>query len=282
MLHAARDMKGFALLSSDGDAGTVKDFYFDDDKWTIRYLVVNTGGWLSGRLVLISPMSIIGADWTDETIKVDLTRQQIENSPDLDADKPVSRQHETEFFDYYGYPYYWAGPYLWGTSALPATAGGAMMTPATPAMAGAPRAEAAREEQTDEHLRSYAEVVGYDIQASNDSVGHVDDFLIDDRDWSIQMMVVDTRNWLPGKDVLISPRRIAKVDWLAKAVVVNATREEVEKSQEYNPALLKEESTLQELYRHSNDRTANQAGMERVGTEKIGTEKTVKVRKFRE
>lgn len=270
MLHSAKDMKGFKVLSSDGEAGTVKDFYFDNDNWAIRYFVVDTGGWLSGRLVLLSPLSVAGVDWPAEALQVNVSKKQIEDGPGIDTEKPVSRQHETEFFDYYGYPYYWAGPYLWGTSALPATAGGAMMTPATPAMEGAPRAEAARDEQTDESLRSYAEVKGYDIEATDDSVGHVEDFLIDDRDWSIKLMVVDTRDWLPGKDVLISPRRIKSISWLDKVVNVNATRQEVENSQEFDSSLLKDESRIEELYRHPSRTNAGQSG----------TVHTVKTRTF--
>lgn len=261
MLHRAKDITGFTLRSSDGDAGTIKDLYFDDDKWTIRYFVVDTGGWLSGRLVLISPHAITGADWAGKAFDINLTKQQIENSPGIDTAMPVSRQHETAISDYYGYPYYWGGPYLWGLSAYPAmTAGGAVQDPGTagamPATAAADAATAAEQEESGPQLRTYAEVVGYDIQALDDTVGHVEDFLIDDRDWSIQLMVIDTRNWLPGKDVLMSPKRIVKVSWLDKKVTVKATRDEVEGSPEYDSDMLTTESGVRELYRQTGDRTS--------------------------
>lgn len=260
MLRSAKEITGFKLRSSDGEAGTIKDLYFDDDKWTIRYFVVDTGGWLSGRLVLISPHAITGADWAGEALEVNLTKQQIENSPGIDTAKPVSRQHETAISDYYGYPYHWSGPHLWGVSAYPAmTAGGAVGDPGTPGSmpaTAATDAALAEREQSDPQLRTYAEVVGYDIQALDDTVGHVEDFLIDDRDWSIQLMVIDTRNWLPGKDVLISPKRIVDVSWLDKTVTVKATRDEVEGSPEYDPAMLTSEVGLRELYRQTGDRTS--------------------------
>lgn len=265
MLHRAKDLTGFKLRSTDGEAGTIKDLYFDDDKWTIRYFVVDTGGWLSGRLVLISPHAVTGADWAGEALLVNLTQQQIENSPGIDTAKPVSRQHETAIADYYGHPYHWTGPYLWGVSAYPAmTAGSGVQDPGTPgampATAATDAAVAAEQEESGPQLRTYAEVVGYDIQAMDDTVGHVEDFLVDDRDWSIQLIVIDTRNWLPGKDVLISPKRIVKVGWLDKNVTVKATRDEVEGSPEYDAEMLTTESGVRELYRQTGDRTTVTGG----------------------
>src|SRR5438105_5096052 len=107
MLISVKDLAGFHLAATDGSIGEVQDCYFDDVHWTVRYLVVDTGGWLSGRKVLISPMAIRGIDIDGEHVIVDLTREQVERSPDIDTHRPVSRQHEIALLQYYGYPSYW-------------------------------------------------------------------------------------------------------------------------------------------------------------------------------
>ena len=120
MLTNARNLKGFAIRATDGEIGTVDQFYFDDETWAIRYLMVETGGWLGGRRVLISPISVVRADWQAKRLDVSLTKKQVENSPDIDTHKPVSRQHEAAYLGYYGYPNYWGGPYMWGPAFYPA------------------------------------------------------------------------------------------------------------------------------------------------------------------
>lgn len=234
MLNNVKNLRGFTVAASDGDAGNIQDVYFDDEKWIIRHLVVETGGWFSGRKVLISPFSVLGVDWPDERMRLNLTKEQIRNGPDIDIDKPVSRQHEAAVHDHYGYPYYWAGPYVWGYSAYPTLLAERAAEYAHEDAVG----ENIRKEreQGDPHLRSGREVVGYEIQATDDTVGHVEDFLFDDRDWSIRLMIVETRNWWPGRDVLISPKRIDRISWENRQIIVNITREEVEGSQEYDPA----------------------------------------------
>src|SRR5215470_11511365 len=107
MLHNIGDLKGYSISATDGEIGQVEDFYFDDEKWVIRYLVVDTGKWLPGRKVLISLIALGSADRDGQKITVTLNKRQIENSPSIDVDKPVSRQYETSYYDYYGYPYYW-------------------------------------------------------------------------------------------------------------------------------------------------------------------------------
>jgi uncharacterized protein YrrD len=248
MLHSAKDLKGFSILGTDGDVGRVADVYFDDERWVVRYIVVDTGGWLGGRKVLLSPMSFRHADWTKGTLMVNLTREQIENSPDIDTHQPVSRQQESELFRHYGFPYYWAGPYAWGLAAYPGLTEGQMLE-------AAERAEAREqtEQSQDRHLRSSAEVTGYGIHAVDDTLGHVEDLLFDEEDWSIQLIVVDPRNWWPGKHVLVSPQRIREVRWEDKSVAVSLSREEIENSPEYdpeNPPL----SRPHDLYRHRSTR----------------------------
>jgi len=165
----------------------VKDFYFDDRHWAVRYLVADTGNWLAGKQVLISPYALVAVVKDEEHISVDLTKKQIEKSPSLDTDKPVSRQFEEDYYGYYGWPSYWGGPDRWGSY---------------------PYIEREREKwkevrqgqkMWDPHLRSTRHVSGYHIQALDGEVGHVEDFIIDDETWSIRYLIVGTRNWWPGK-----------------------------------------------------------------------------------
>lgn len=244
MLRAFNDLKSLNLGARDGEIGTIKDAYFDDRHWTLRYLVVTTGGWMSGRSVLILPQALRAVSWDKQRLDVDLTREQISNAPGIEFDKPVSRQHETAYFDYHGYPYYWAGPAWSGLGTL----GGANIAAA--AIAERERRESRSEkEQGDPHLRSADEVYRYAINAADGEIGAVKDFLFDESTWALRYFVVDTRKWLPGRKVLISTDWIEQVNWSSETVDVAMSREEVRASPEYDPSELspdKEES----LYRH--------------------------------
>lgn len=221
MLRKAKELNGYKLSARDGEIGNVKDFYFDDQSWTIRYLVAETGGWLSSRQVLISPYALHAADDTAGAVPVELTKEQIENSPDLASDKPVSRQYEIQYYSYYGWPMYWNGPYAWGSTDYPTRGGGRWTQP--------PRGQDAG----DPHLRSTGDVAGHHIGAEDGEIGHVEDFLIDDETWTIRYLVVDTRNWWPGKQVLISPQWIERVSWRDEKVFINLPRETIKRAPEY-------------------------------------------------
>lgn len=243
MLRTIKELSGLAVGARDGELGKVKDAYFDDQRWVVRHVVVDTGGWLADRKVLISPRSIHGVDWDRETIDVELTQQQVKDSPSIDTDRPVSRQHEIDYYRYFGYPNYWEGANLWGITMLPYPWVGASPDPMVAASQPADSA-VAREVQgrTDEeldradvHLRSCDEVMGYDILATDGSIGEVDDFVFDDRNWAIRHLVADTRKWLPGKHVLLSPEEIDHVSWEQREVYVKLTREGVRNAPEYAP-----------------------------------------------
>src|ERR1039457_4137580 len=198
MLTNATHLKGLVIRATDGELGTVDQLYFDDETWAIRYLAVETGGWLGGRPVLISPFSVVHADLLDKRLDVALTKKQVENSPDINTHLPISRQHEAAYLGYYGYPYYWGGPYMWGPAFYPV----GLVSPVT-ASAEA-MAEKIGRETTDSHLRSTEAVAGYSIEASDGEIGHVDGFVVDDEAWAIRYIEVATRNWWPGKKVLVS------------------------------------------------------------------------------
>jgi hypothetical protein len=227
MLRNTAHLKGFAIRATDGELGTVDQLYFDDKTWAIRYLVVEAGGWLGGRQVLISPISVAHADWQAERLDVALTKEQVEHSPNIDTHQPVSRQHEAEYYGYYGYPYYWEGPYLWGPAFYPAGL-------AIPAFASREAlAEKIGRELTDSHLRSTEAVTGYNIEAADGEIGHVDGFIVDDEAWAIRYMEVATRNWWPGKKVLVSPAWIERVSWADSNVYVGLSREAIQNAPEY-------------------------------------------------
>jgi uncharacterized protein YrrD len=231
MLHSVKALAGFTIAATDGDLGRVKEVYFDDAHWTIRYFVVDTGGWPGDYHVLLSSRAVSAADWSLRAVRVNLTRRQVRNCPGTDTDKPVSRQYEEEFNTYYGYPYYWAGAHR-GPVVYP---GMVASKPQDEAEALAARLQLLRRRQrADPHLRSSKEVIGYHLHAADREIGHAEDFLFDERDWSIQYMVVATRNWLPGKRVLISPDEIERVSWEDKLVFVNRTRDELKDRPEYD------------------------------------------------
>jgi hypothetical protein len=250
-LRSMNELRGYAIHAIDSEIGAVDQFLFDDEQWTIRYLVVTTGGWLTGRLVLISPIALGTVDWKARTLDIALTSEQIEHSPDITTDQPVSRQKEEEYFRYYGYPPYWVGPGLWGPGLYPGqlasvTAGG----PTVNELATERQFERDAAEPGDPHLRSTQEVTGYAIQARDGAIGHVEDFLLDDDTWAIRYMVVDTRNWWPGKQVLVAPQWITEVSWTQSAVTVDLSRDSIKRSPEYDPATMINRDYETRLYRH--------------------------------
>ena len=217
-------LKGLVIHATDGELGTVDQFYFDDETWAIRYLVVETGGWLGGRQVLISPFSILHTDWPAKRLDVALTKKQVENSPDINTHQPVSRQHEAEYNRYYGYPYYWGGPDMWGPAYFPSGLG----VPTRSTMAGS-----IRDESPDSHLRSTEGISGYHVEATDGEIGHVDGFVIDDEAWAIRYVEVALRNWLPGNKVLVSPGWIERVSWADSKIFTGLSKEAIKSCPEY-------------------------------------------------
>jgi sporulation protein YlmC with PRC-barrel domain len=203
MLWSVKQLYGCSILATGGQIGKVDDFYFDDDDWRIRYLVVDIGKWLSGQQVLVSPAALGQPNWAADILPVTLTQEQVKNSPDIDQDRPVSRQPKID---------YWPG------LEIPA------------------RLEVADQDEAhkpDPHLRSTKKVVGYHIQARDGEIGHVEDFIVDDETWIIRYLVVNTRNLLPGKRVLLAPRWVDRVSWLGSNVFVDLPRASIKDKPEY-------------------------------------------------
>jgi hypothetical protein len=225
MLRSIKQLYGDKLGASDGEIGHVKDFYFDDQNWAVRYVVADTGSWLSGRQVLISPHSLGRLEQAGKVLRVNLTRKQIEDSPSIESHKPVSRQYEEEYYRYYGWPFYWQGDALWGMSGFPILELPAKPLPSEPATASGPQPERA-----DAHLRSTKAVNGYHLQASDGMIGHVCDFMMDDQSWAIGQLVIKTGHRFSGKEVQIPTRKVDRISYPDSTVFVNLTGEAVEQS----------------------------------------------------
>lgn len=215
MIRSLNDLLDYAINATDGVIGSVSDVYLDDAGWTVRYLVVDTGTWLPGRKVLL-PASVLEAPETDSRqFPVRLTRKQVEDSPDVATERPVSRQEEETLAGYFGVEPYWLSGSLIGPAELPP-------------MPAEPPADAGR--RGDPHLRSGREITRYAIAATDGDIGTVSDLLIDDADWRVRYLLVDTGNWLPGRKVVFAPGWVESIDWVTGAVRVDLTRDQVRNS----------------------------------------------------
>jgi len=227
MLRSIKQLYGDKLSAADGEIGRVKDFYFDDEQWAVRYVVVDTGPWLTGRLVLISPHAFGNFYQNGDSLLVELTRKQIENSPPIESHKPVSRQYEEEYYRYYGWPSYWDGMELWGGAGFP-------VVPPPPSLPTASDGQDGSSHGDDSHLRSARSVAGYHIHTRDGSIGHVTDFMIDDKSWAVRHLIVETGHWYYGKEIVISPADIQQINYDESTVFVNVTRAAIHDSPEYH------------------------------------------------
>lgn len=240
MLHGMKEIEEYAIRATDGTIGYVRDCYFDDEAWVIRYLVVEAGTWLRGREVLISPIAIADPDWEEKVLHVLITKDQVRNSPGIDSRRPVSRQHEIQWLGYYRYPHYWRGNGARGNGATPPMHSpkfGSFTSMSEPAGPSATHefaaAEAARHANDDVHLRSGKEVLAYQIHATDGPIGHVSGLLVDDETWSIRYIVVNTSQWWVGHHVLLSPEWIDDIAWSDARLSVNLTRAQLQGAPPY-------------------------------------------------
>ena len=229
MLQSIKQLCGHKLGASDGDIGQVQDFYFNDHSWAVRYVVADTGNWLPGRQVLISPHAFGSIHPAGKTLLVKLTRKQIEASPAIETHKSVSRQYEEDYHRYYGWPYYWEGDGLWGgMRGFPV-----LGLPPKFASDEPPAATGSKSERADAHLRSTQAVSGYHLRATDGIVGHVCDFMMDDKSWAINQLVIKVGHRFTGKEVQIPMSQIDRISYEDSTVFVKLTKEAVEKSPEH-------------------------------------------------
>jgi hypothetical protein len=224
VLHLAGKIRGAPVIATDGEIGSVEDFFFEEDRWTVRYLFVDTGRWLSGKRVVISPMSVAGA-WSRAGVQVSLTRDQVWHSPQIE-DHALTRASEADVLKYYGYPIYWGAAGVWGAFENPAAL---VAQPTAP-----PRQPDGPVIDLDaHHLRSTRRSTGYHLHASDGEIGHVDDFLIGEESWRIRYLLVDTSNWIGGRSVVVLTEAVTRIDRDRGTLHVAATRDEVRSSQPF-------------------------------------------------
>ena len=223
MLQNIKQLYGNKLAADDGDIGHVKDFYFDDESWVVRYLVADTGSWLTGRLVLLTPHAFGKLDQNEKTLHVKLHKKKIQDSPSIELHKPVSRQYETDYYAYYGWPTYWDGNAMWGIGGYPV-----VLPPSKKEM----ESQKKYHHRDDKHLRSMQEVIGYNIQSVDGEIGHVSNFLVDDKSWAIHELVIETGHWYSGKEILIPTSKVKRISYEEAKVFVSLTKADIQQTAE--------------------------------------------------
>lgn len=219
LLRSLKHLQGYSVRATDRKVGTIHDTRFDDESWVVQYFVVDTGNWLPGRKVLISPAAVGHPEWSDGVVPVQLTGKAIEDAPTADLDRPISAEYRQTLGVHHGWPVLWSG-----------TMPGLTLDPAAPP----PKIDVERLERS--HLRSTREVAGYRIEATDGEIGHVEDFIAEEGSWAIRYLVVDTKNWLPGRKVLVAPAWVREIDWAGKQVQVDLERERIQNSPPFNPS----------------------------------------------
>ncbi|HET9241284.1 MAG TPA: hypothetical protein VFO10_28725 [Oligoflexus sp.] len=264
MLYRASALIKIGVQAVDRGAGIIKDLYFDDRAWKIRYCVVDTGSWLSGRQVLISPEALTALDAEAGAFQSKLTEEQIKNSPGADTEKTVSRQYEEYLSSYYGWSPYWSTPQAVssfpGIYTYPPYPAGisrtldllSSATPKSPSEEGQSYPGQAEES----HLRSFLEVKSYGLRALDGDLGHVEDLLIDAADWSVTHVIVDTRTWWPGGEVVVDRGMIQAINWEDRVMMVAMVRDEVKEAPPYSRDLSLSESFQTKVSQYYQDLSA--------------------------
>ena len=237
MIRSLKSLQGLDIHAQDGQLGHVHDCLFDDRYWTVRYVVVDTGGWLTGRKVLLAPEAFGAVGESPEKLAVDLTAKQIEQSPPIQSDMPVARQKEAELANYFGWTPYWT----WFGHPPEAAAA---IDPAVVAKGQT------GEQPGDPHLRSARHVDGYRVHTSDGLCGHVEDFLASLDDWVIRYFLVDTRDYLPGKTVLLSPAWCTEIRWDQRDIVVSMDSESIRGAPEFDPSQPPDRDYEEWLHKH--------------------------------
>ena len=200
MLLNLTSLFGVSISAKDGNIGHVRDVLFHDQSWVIRYFVIDTGNQFSGRQVLLSPHSFLRPEWEKRVLPVDLTIEDVRQSPDVDTDLPVYRQQEIAMTRHYGWPAYWT---------LEASLMAGQMT----------------DPEGDPNLRSANEILTYKVRTSDGDLGRMDDLVVEDANWFIRFLVLSAGSWLNGQKLLVATRWVGSVRWADKEIVVPYSRD---------------------------------------------------------
>jgi len=253
MLRHLSEINGYVIHANNGPIGTVSDLLFEDTTWLVRWLVVDTGHWLPGRKVLLPPSALGHVNHIGHQFSVRLSKQQVKDCPDVETDLPVSRVMEESIYDYYGWSPYWGSGSYMGIADYGGYLGGPLaVVPSPELMQREKDIDDERRSKSDPTLRSAKEVAGYQIHAKDGDIGHVEDFLVEDDDWSIRYLVVDTKNWWPGNKVLISPLSVRTIQWSDRQVKLGVDRQTVQNSLAYDPSATVDPIYQKTIHRYDN------------------------------
>jgi len=216
MLRDLKDLIGSPVAATDGDMGSVRSFLFDDQSWKVRYLVVDVGNWLKRRDVVLPIAALEKPDWTNKTCRAHLTREQVRDSPDVDSEKPVSRQQEIAMRNYFGPLACWVDSEF-GLSSIPTGTKYPVHT-----------AEVL-------HLRSTSAVMGYHVWATDGDFGILEGFVMDEASWHLGYLDVRGGDWLHNRSVLIPTRWVESVSWAEFRIQLHRTKAGTEVERELHP-----------------------------------------------
>lgn len=237
-----QDLKNYTIQASDGDIGSVSEFYFDEEHFYLRYLVVNTENFLFRNLVLVSPISFTNINFEEKIIKLKITKKELEDSPGLDSVDVISRKYEKDYNNHFAWPYYWSaensasaiGPYgmPWGYYNQLGRA---------PRRTGEVNSDLVRNTD-DSNLRSSREVRSYSVKGiGNEEFGHIQGFILDPNTLALKFVIIDTIHFLPSKHVLLRPEWIEEISWESKTVEFSFSKELIKSAPSYKRGELDEE-----------------------------------------
>lgn len=235
----------FDISAQDGGIGFIKDVLFDDQQWTVRYITVDTKRWMPlSKKVLITPVAINAIDLEQGEVHVSLSKQDMLDAPSIDTHKPISRKFEEVLFDYFGYGYYWNGIGLWGDFQNPQELAANEVVPEDALVENVSESDC-----SDANLRSIDELKHYDVVETDGMQGHVHDFILDTKTWTIKYLVIDTRNWLPGgRKCLLPPEYLESVSWRDQAVFCELKIDQVKQIPDYDEALINDSNYLMSVH----------------------------------
>lgn len=229
MKRSLKELIGYTIQATDGEKGKVYDILFDDETWIIRYVEADLGTLFSRKRVLIPRFYLREPVWEEKHFPIELTVEKIKDSPDVDFDLPFSRKYEKELVEHYGLEPYWP-------TNMAAFAGKETMF--NPEIPFKTTKKSIAGDKIETSLRSFAEIRGYLIHATDENFGHIEDLIIDDSDWQIIYVVIDTKNIVPwSKQVMLPIELINEISFINRDAKINLTKETIKNAPEYNPVM---------------------------------------------
>lgn len=239
MIVGLKSFLNFTIGAVDGEIGTIKEMFFDDRSWTVRYIVAETGRWLPGRIVLLPPQTLTHLDWDDAVYQTRMSMEQIKKSPRVDSKPPVHVQEQVKSEDQ-SLKNYWFG-----------IAGAGVLMPSPHVIKSEQERQESQLQDFDDHLRSSNEVTGYHIHAKDGEIGRVDDFILNTTTWKIESLIMETGSWLSKRKLMLSPSQITDISYPTARIIVDATVEQIRHNTEFDdrsPINVVYEKNLRDYY----------------------------------